>query len=58
MINLDDIKAAADRLQSIAVRTPLISSPALDQLVGGRVLLKAENYREPGPSKSAARTTC
>jgi threonine dehydratase len=51
MINLDDIKAAADRLQSIAVRTPLISSPALDQLVGGRVLLKAENLQRTGSFK-------
>ena len=51
MVNLDDIRAAAERLQPIIVRTPLISSPALDELVGGRVFLKAENLQRVGSFK-------
>ena len=51
MINLDDIKAAAERLQPIIVRTPLISSAALDEMVGGRVFLKAENLQRTGSFK-------
>lgn len=51
MIDLDDIKTAAERLQPIIVRTPLISSPALDEMVGGRVFLKAENLQRTGSFK-------
>lgn len=45
MVTIDDIRAAAKRLESVIVRTPLISSPALDELAGGRVFLKAENLQ-------------
>jgi len=51
MVNLDDIRAAAERLKPIIVRTPLISSPALDELVGGKVFLKAENLQRAGSFK-------
>jgi threonine dehydratase len=51
MVNLDDIRAAAKRLQPIIVRTPLISSPALNELVGGKVFLKAENLQRVGSFK-------
>lgn len=51
MVSLDDIKAAAERLQPIIVRTPLISSPALDEMAGGRVYLKAENLQRTGSFK-------
>lgn len=51
MISLDDIRAAAARLAGIAYRTPLIQSPALDELTGGRVLLKAENLQRTGSFK-------
>ena len=40
MISLDDIRAAAARLAGVAYRTPLLQSPALDELTGGKVLLK------------------
>ena len=40
--SLADIEDAADRLQSQAVRTPLIENSRLNELSGGRVLLKAE----------------
>ena len=51
MVNLDDIRTAAKRLESIVVRTPLISSPALDEMVGGTVFLKAENLQRVGSFK-------
>lgn len=51
MVVLDDIRAAAARLAPVAVRTPLISSPALDEAVGGRLLLKAENLQRAGSFK-------
>ncbi len=37
-----DIEAAAERLFGVAVRTPLINAPVLDERLGARVFLKAE----------------
>ncbi len=51
MIGLADIQEAALRLKDVVVRTPLISSPALDELAGGRVLIKAENLQRTGSFK-------
>lgn len=46
-----DIDAAAQVLAPHAVRTPLIASPALDALTGGRVFLKAEVLQRTGSFK-------
>jgi threonine dehydratase len=46
-----DILAARQRLAGLASRTPLIEHPALNALVGGRVLLKAENLQRVGAFK-------
>jgi threonine dehydratase len=46
-----DILAARQRLATLASRTPLIEHPALNALVGGRVLLKAENLQRVGAFK-------
>lgn len=51
MVNLKDIQAAAVRLKDVAIRTPLIQSPALDDLTGGTVLIKAENLQRAGSFK-------
>ena len=51
MVELKDIQSAEKRLQSVVVRTPLISSPALDEMAGGRILLKAENLQRTGSFK-------
>lgn len=51
MISVSDIEAAARRLQDVAVRTPLISSPLLDEIAGGKVLLKAECLQRTGSFK-------
>lgn len=45
------IEAAAARLSGVAVRTPLIESPALNARTGGRVLLKAEILQRTGSFK-------
>ncbi|MBN9040784.1 MAG: pyridoxal-5'-phosphate-dependent protein [Rhizobiales bacterium 62-47] len=46
-----DIDAAARMLAPYAVRTPLLSSPALDERVGARVLLKPEILQRTGSFK-------
>jgi threonine dehydratase len=56
-IALSDIQAAAARLEGQAVRTPLIESPALNERLGGRMLIKPETLQRAGPSSSAAPTT-
>jgi threonine dehydratase len=46
-----DIAAAAARLAGVAVRTPLISAPVLDERLGARVFLKAETLQRTGSFK-------
>jgi threonine dehydratase len=48
---IDDLRAAAKRIAGHAVRTPLISSPTLDERAGARVLLKCENLQRTGSFK-------
>lgn len=42
---------AARQIEGVAVRTPLIESPALNAVVGGRVLMKAETLQRAGAFK-------
>ncbi|MGB5346983.1 MAG: threonine/serine dehydratase [Woeseia sp.] len=51
MITLQTIEAAAGRLQGVAVQTPLLECPALDELCGGKVLLKPECLQRTGSFK-------
>jgi threonine dehydratase len=46
-----DIHRAAERIAGHAVRTPLVSSPALDEAAGARVLLKCETLQRTGSFK-------
>jgi threonine dehydratase len=46
-----DVDAAARVLAPVAVRTRLVTSPALDALVGGRVFLKPEVLQRTGSFK-------
>jgi threonine dehydratase len=48
---LADVEAAAERLAGIARQTPLLESDALNELVGGRVLCKAECLQRTGSFK-------
>lgn len=49
--DFDDVRAAAGRLDGLAVRTPLLESPALNEHTAGRVLLKAEVLQRTGSFK-------
>jgi threonine dehydratase len=50
-VTFADIEAAARVLAPFAVRTPLLTSPALDQRTGGRIFLKAEMLQRTGSFK-------
>jgi len=45
------VRDAARQIAGQAVRTPLIESPALNERLGGRILLKAENLQRAGAFK-------
>jgi len=46
-----DVADAAARLKGVAVRTPLLASPALDAATGARVLIKPEALQRTGSFK-------
>ncbi|MEP6830720.1 MAG: threonine/serine dehydratase, partial [Rhizomicrobium sp.] len=46
-----DVQAAAKRIAPYAVRTPLVESPLLNALTGGRVFLKLESLQRTGSFK-------
>jgi threonine dehydratase len=46
-----DVQAAARRIAPYAVRTPLVESPWLNALTGGRVFLKLESLQRTGSFK-------
>ncbi len=48
---IDDVRRAAARIAGHAIRTPLIASPFLDELVGGHIFLKCENLQRTGSFK-------
>ncbi|BEL05111.1 pyridoxal-phosphate dependent enzyme [Actinoplanes sichuanensis] len=50
-VTLQDVRDAADRIEGVAHRTPVIRSRTLDGLVGARVFLKAENLQRGGAFK-------
>ena len=46
-----DVDLAADRIRGVAVRTPLINAPVLDERLRARVFLKAETLQRTGSFK-------
>ncbi|KMW58541.1 Threonine dehydratase, catabolic [Candidatus Rhodobacter oscarellae] len=50
-MNIEMIEAAAARLDGVARRTPLLSSPFLDEIAGRRVLIKPECLQHTGSFK-------
>lgn len=46
-----DIRCAAEKLAGLAVATPLISNPLLDDISGGKILVKCENLQRTGSFK-------
>ncbi len=53
-----DIEAAAERLKGYAVKTPVIESPKLNALTGGRILIKAECLQRTGSFKFRGAWNC
>jgi threonine dehydratase len=51
IVELADIEAAAERISQVAIRTPLLRSPDLDEMLGGQVLLKPECLQLTGSFK-------
>ena len=51
MISVADIEAAAERLQHVVVRTPLLRNAELDRVAGGTVLVKPECFQSIGSFK-------
>lgn len=51
VVNFEDIEAAARRLKGIAVRTPLLEAPLLNEELGHRLMIKAEPLQRTGSFK-------
>lgn len=51
MSNIDMIRAANERLAPVVRRTPMLTSPFLDEVAGRRVLVKAECLQHTGSFK-------
>jgi threonine dehydratase len=51
VIAIDDVRAAAARIEGVAHRTPVLTSRTLDEATGARVFLKAENLQRAGAFK-------
>ena len=49
--NFDDVQKAAVRIKSQIIRTPLLESPHLNAIIGGRLLVKAEPLQRTGSFK-------
>jgi threonine dehydratase len=51
MPTIDDVRAAARRIEGLARRTPLLESPALNEKFGARLLFKPEVLQRTGSFK-------
>ncbi len=51
MLQFADVEAAARRLEGVAHRTPVLTSRTLDDVLGARAFLKAENLQRMGAFK-------
>ena len=49
--DIEDVRSAADRIAPYAVRTPLLESSHLNEISGGRLLIKAEPLQRTGSFK-------
>ncbi len=50
-VRFDDVLGAAKRIEGKAARTPLLESPLLNRIAGGRLLVKAEVLQRTGSFK-------
>jgi threonine dehydratase len=51
MVSFEDIKAAYNRLNHVAVKTPVMTSTTVDSLIGGEAYFKCENFQRVGAFK-------
>jgi threo-3-hydroxy-L-aspartate ammonia-lyase len=51
MLSLEDVREAAQRIEGVAHRTPVLTSRTLNERVGAEVFLKAENLQRIGAFK-------
>ncbi|MEO0997116.1 MAG: threonine/serine dehydratase [Pseudomonadota bacterium] len=57
-VTISSIRQAAETIRGHAVETPLLEVPALNERVGSRVLLKAENLQRTGSFKFRGALNC
>lgn len=50
-VGIEDVRAAASRLEGVAHRTPVLTSRTVDEMVGASVLAKAECFQRVGAFK-------
>jgi len=50
-VTFEDVRAAAERLEGVAKRTPVVTSRTLDDMVGASVVLKCESLQRVGAFK-------
>jgi threonine dehydratase len=51
LVQIEDVRRAAARLEGVALRTPLTLSRVLSEMTGGPILLKCENLQRTGSFK-------
>ena len=51
MVTLTDVRAASNRIQGAALKTPVMTSTTIDKLLGGSVFFKCENFQRAGAFK-------
>ncbi|RDE11374.1 MAG: hypothetical protein C4K48_11830 [Candidatus Thorarchaeota archaeon] len=51
MVTLADVRAASNRIQGAALKTPVMTSTAIDKLSGGSIFFKCENFQRAGSFK-------
>src|SRR5204863_1626550 len=51
LLDLADVKSAAEVLRNVAHRTPVLTSRALNERVGASLFLKCENFQRAGSFK-------
>lgn len=56
MVTIEDIRAAAERIQPYVHRTPVMTSRAIDTMLGAQLFFKCENLQKVGAFK--ARGAC
>ena len=56
LLTLDDVRAAAARIEGAVVRTAMDYSRTLSEITGAQIWLKFENLQFTAPTRNAARS--